>query len=227
MACHIICNVQYFSNNHYVVFIVNANNRTSLTMPFGYGTLDTKRTKKGMPPQRRRGVPPQIKREVKNTNKTVSADLKEEKIVVATSSIFDVNQYLKYENDKQQTRFDNAFNVRCTVGFVFLNKYDATKNNPWGEKGDIISKLRNDINIPDGNNSLMICRIMKEVLLAKADGVKLEPNLKGWRKTWGKSIIGMYYKEAQIIADVVESGRITLTAWYLVNDHMELRSFYR
>ena len=32
---------------------------------------------------------------------TVSAELEEEKIVVAPLSIFDVNQYLQYENDKQ------------------------------------------------------------------------------------------------------------------------------
>ena len=32
-------------------------------------------------------------------------------------------------------------------------------------------KLQNDINIPDGNNSSIICGITKEVLLAKADGV--------------------------------------------------------
>ena len=39
---------------------------------------------------------------------------------MAPSSIFDVNQYLKYENDRQQPIFDRAFAVRYTVGFVFL-----------------------------------------------------------------------------------------------------------
>ena len=78
----------------------------------------------------------------------------------------------------------------------FLNKYDATKNHPWGVKGGIISKLRNDINIPDGNRSSTIRGIMKEVLLAKADGVKLETNLKGRRKTERKYIIYMYSQEA-------------------------------
>ena len=45
---------------------------------------------------------------------------------MAPSSIFDVNQYLKYENDKQQPLFDHVFDVRYTVGFFFSNKYDAT-----------------------------------------------------------------------------------------------------
>ena len=49
----------------------------------------------------------------------------------------------------------------------------------------------------------MIHRIMKEVLLAKADGVKSEPDLRGRRKTGRKSIIDMDYQEAQIIADAV------------------------
>ena len=58
--------------------------------------------------------------------------------------------------------------MRYTVLFLFFNSYDATKNNPWSRKGGIISKLQNDINIPDENNSLMIRGNMKEVLLAKA-----------------------------------------------------------
>ena len=37
----------------------------------------------------------------------------------------------------------------------------------------------------------MIRGIMKEVLLAKADGVKFEPDLKGQSKTGIKSIIDM------------------------------------
>ena len=55
------------------------------------------------------------------------------------SSIFDVNQYLKYDNDKQQPLFDHAFSVKYTVGFSFLNKYYATKNHPYGGKGGIIN----------------------------------------------------------------------------------------
>ena len=46
------------------------------------------------------------------------------------------------------------------------------KKHTWGGKGGIILKLRNDINIPDVRNGSMIRVIMKEVLLAKADGVK-------------------------------------------------------
>ena len=45
---------------------------------------------------------------------------------MAISSVFDVNQYLEYENDKQQPPFDHLFDVRYTVGFLFSNKYDAT-----------------------------------------------------------------------------------------------------
>ena len=75
--------------------------------------------------------------------------------------------------------------MRYTVEFVFLNKYDATEKDTWGGKGGIILKLRNDNNIYDGNNSSMIRGIVKEVLLAKADGVKFKPNLKGWSKTGG------------------------------------------
>ena len=48
--------------------------------------------------------------------------------------------------------------MRYTVGFVFSNKYDTIKNHNWGEKGGIVSKLRNYINIPDGTHSSMICR---------------------------------------------------------------------
>ena len=75
---------------------------------------------------------------------------------MAPSSIFNFNQYLEYENYKQQPLFDYVFAVRYTVGFFFSNKYDANKNNPWGRKGGIISNLRNDINITNRNNSLMI-----------------------------------------------------------------------
>ena len=73
--------------------------------------------------------------------------------------------------------------MRFTVESVFLNKYDATKKDPWGGKGGIILKLRNDNIIYNGNNSSMIRIIMKEVLLAKAYGVKFKPGLKGWSKT--------------------------------------------
>ena len=65
----------------------------------------------------------------------------------------------------------------------------------------------------------MICRIVKEVLLAKADGVKFKPDLKGQSKTGGKSIIYMDSQEAKIIADAMDSGMSTLTAWYLAKDH--------
>ena len=81
-----------------------------------------------------------------------------------------------------------------------------------GGKGGMISKLRNDINIPDGNNISVICRIMKEVLLVKAGGVKFEPNMKGRSKTGRKSIIDMDSKELQIIADAVDSGMSMLIA---------------
>ena len=114
-----------------------------------------------------------------------------QQFVVAPSLIFDINQYLKYENYKKQPLFDHAFAVRYTVEFVFLNKYDATEKHSWGRKGGITMKLRNDINIQDGINISMICGIMREVLLAKAGGVKSEPNLKGWSKTGRKSIIYM------------------------------------
>ena len=73
--------------------------------------------------------------------------------------------------------------MRYTVEFVFLNKYDATEKDPWGGKGGIVLKLQNDNNISDGNISSMIRGILKEVLLAKADGVKFKPNLKGQIKT--------------------------------------------
>ena len=78
------------------------------------------------------------------------------------------------------------------LDFNFFNKYDETKEHPWGGKGGNILKLLNDINIPNRKNNLMICGIMKEVLLAKADGVKFEPDLKGWIKTGSKSIIDIY-----------------------------------
>ena len=57
-------------------------------------------------------------------------------------------------------------------------------------------KLQNDINIPDRNNSLMIWGILKDVLLAKADGIIFEPNMKGRNKTGRKFIIDMDYQEA-------------------------------
>ena len=112
--------------------------------------------------------------------------------------------------------------MRCTVGFVFLNKYDATENNPLGGKGGIILKLQNDINIYDGNNGSMILGIMKEVLLARADGVKFKPDMKGQRKTGSKSIIDMDSQEVQITADAVESETITLTSWLLVNNQSKV-----
>ena len=81
------------------------------------------------------------------------------------------------------------------LDLYFLNKYNATEKHPWGGKGGIILKLWTDIHIPDGNNSSMIHGIIKEVLLAKEDGVKFEPDLKGWSKTRRKSIIDMDYQE--------------------------------
>ena len=111
--------------------------------------------------------------------------------------------------------------MRYNVGYVFLNKYDATKNHPWGGKCGIISKLQKDINIPDGTRSLMIHGITKEELSAKADGVKSEPNMKGWSKTGRKSIIDMGSKEAQIIVDAVELGMSTLNSRSIVNYHRE------
>ena len=65
----------------------------------------------------------------------------------------------------------------------------------------------------------MIRGIMKEVLLAKADGVKLETNLKGRRKTERKSIIDVDSKEAQIITDVVELEMSMLTSCLLVSNN--------
>ena len=82
-------------------------------MPFVYGKLKTKIKQKGIPWRR--------KSTVEKYEQKVSTDLDEENIVVAPSSIFDVNQYLKHENNKQQLLFDHAFAVRYTVEFVFLN----------------------------------------------------------------------------------------------------------
>ena len=116
--------------------------------------------------------------------------------------------------------------MRYTVEFVFLNKYDATENDPWGGKDGIILKLQNDNNISDGNNSSMIRVIMKEVFLEKSDVVKFKPDLKGWSKNGRKSIIYMDSQEAQIIDDAMDWGMSTLTAWLLANDHCKLRSFH-
>ena len=112
--------------------------------------------------------------------------------------------------------------MRYTVGFSFLNKYDATKKHPWGGKGSIILKLQNDINIPNRNNISMVLEITKKVLLSKAYGFKLYPDLKGRSKTGRKSMIDMDYQEAKIIADAVDSGMSTLNAWPLVNNHREV-----
>ena len=115
---------------------------------------------------------------------------------MAPSSIFDVNQYLEYENYKQQPLFYNAFSVRYTVGFFFSNKYDTTKKHPWGGEGGIILKLRNDIDIPNGNNSLIIHGIIKELLLSRAGGDKFELDLKCRSKYGRKSIIDMDSQES-------------------------------
>ena len=69
----------------------------------------------------------------------------------------------------------------------------------------------------------MIRRIMKEVLLAKADGVKFKPDLKGQSKTGRKSIIYMDDQESQIITDAMDLGMSTLTAWSLANNHREVK----
>ena len=86
----------------------------------------------------------------------------------------------------------------------------------------IISNMCNDINISNGNNSLMICGIMKEVLLAKSDGVRFEPSLKCRSKTGRKSIIDMDSQEAHIIDDVFKSGISILTTWLLVKHYREV-----
>ena len=66
----------------------------------------------------------------------------------------------------------------------------------------------------------MIRRIMKEILLVKADGVKFEPDLKGQIKIWRKSLIDMDYQEVQNIAYAIDSGMIMLSTWLHVNYHM-------
>ena len=68
----------------------------------------------------------------------------------------------------------------------------------------------------------MIRGIMKELSLAKADGVKFEPNMKGRRKIRRKPIIDMNSQEAQIIDYVVESGMSTLNTWSFFNYHREV-----
>ena len=68
----------------------------------------------------------------------------------------------------------------------------------------------------------MIRGVMKEVLLANADGVKFEPNIKGHSKNGKKNIIDVDSQEVQIIADAVESGMITFTAWSIVQNHKEV-----
>ena len=106
-SCRIIRTVQNLSNNQYFVFIENRRQEKKIDLVFRvWQTQDEKKDKN-------------------NTEKyeeTVSADLEEEQIVVVPSSYFDVNQYLKYENDKQRPLFYHAFAVRYTVEFVFLNK---------------------------------------------------------------------------------------------------------
>ena len=145
----------------------------------------------------RKRIPPRRKRWVYIFEQTVSEDLEEEHIFVVTSSIFYVNQYLGYENDKQQPLFDHDFDVRYTVGFVFSNRYYSTEKHTWGGKGGIILKIQNDINIPNGNNSSVIRGIMKEVLLEKTDGVKFGLDMKGRSKTGSKSIVDIDSQEAQ------------------------------
>ena len=51
----------------------------------------------------------------------------------------------------------------------------------------------------------MIRGIMREVLLAKAGGVKPKPDMKCRTKTGRKSIIDIDYQKWQIISDIVES----------------------
>ena len=48
------------------------------------------------------------------------------------------------------------------------------------------------------------------MLLAEADGVKFEPDLKGRIKAGRESIVDVDSQETQIIADEVESGISTL-----------------
>ena len=72
-----------------------------------------------MTKKKKKVIPPLRKREVEK--------YEQRKIVVAPSSIFDVNQYFKYEMISNNLVLINAFSVRYTVGFVFSNKYDATK----------------------------------------------------------------------------------------------------
>ena len=85
--------------------------------------------------------------------------------------------------------------MRYTVEFFFFYKYDTSKKHPWCGKCGIILNIRNNINIPDGNNGSVIRGIMKELLLTKADGVKFEPDLKGRSKTGRKYIIDMDSQE--------------------------------
>ena len=56
VSCHIICTVQYLSKNNNFVFIMSANKTTSLTVPFGYGKLNTKINKKVIPSLRKREI---------------------------------------------------------------------------------------------------------------------------------------------------------------------------
>ena len=78
-----------YNISHTIKFfsIVNSNKRTSSTIPFGYGKLQTKIPKIGTPPQRNI--------ELKKHEQTVSADLEEEKMLWRHHPVFDVNDYFK------------------------------------------------------------------------------------------------------------------------------------
>ena len=51
------------------------------------------------------------------------------------------------------------------------------------------------------------------MLLAEADGVKFEPDMKGQSKSGRESIVDVDSQEAHITTDDMESGISTLNAW--------------
>ena len=112
ISCRVIRTVRDFQRNRCFVFNHERKQENKFNHAFRYGKLKTKRKNKGIPQRRNK--------EVEKYERKVSTDLDEEQIVVAPSSIFDVNQYLKHENDKKRPLFDHAFAVRYTVEFFFF-----------------------------------------------------------------------------------------------------------
>ena len=104
------------------------------------------------------------------------------------------------------------------IVYCFRQKYGACADRRlWKGRHGIATKIRKDLGIPIGTSMKSIYDIMEGVLQAKENGETYEVEYVSNRGQ--KAALCRKSIEAQIIADVMESGNSLRAAWAIVNTH--------